>query len=243
MSIAKLRVRYSCFGSKTNASYRCGKQDVTLDALRKTVATEKMKTRNANIALAVANAILIAVLILIAFHLLGKSEKSLDIQGMLPVPESSDFVLSETPQDINPGKPLVLYTNYACPYCAEFYELTEKDSYTTRLLILEKDSQRFASQREVSSYMLKLYREDVDAYRQLESYLFAYQDEWTTLEAEELIGLLNEKSGKAWSLEDLETEIEELEATKTKAPVDLQYVPALYSDGLQYSQFVLGLVG
>ena len=126
----------------------------------------------------------------------------------------SDFVYQEMPYDIDPGKEYVVYTNYACPHCAEFYfgAHAEGIEYTSRILLLEDAEGVFSTQELVSAYMLKLYRDDKAAYAALEAELFGSQVDWTVRD-------------------DLESELEDIVQIEHDAPTDLEYVPSVFRDG------------
>ena len=128
----------------------------------------------------------------------------------------SDFVYQEMPYDIDPGKEYVVYTNYACPHCAE---------------LLEDAEGVFSTQELVSAYMLKLYRDDKAAYAALEAELFGSQAEWTVLDESDLVAWLNEYSGRRWVRDDLESELEDIVQIEHDAPTDLEYVPGVFRDG------------
>lgn len=145
----------------------------------------------------------------------------------------SDFVYQEMPYDINPGKEYVVYTNYACPHCAEFYFGTHVEGieYTSRILLLEDAEGVFSTQELVSAYMLKLYRDDKAAYAALEAELFGSQVDWTVLDESDLVVWLNEHSGRRWVRDDLESELEDIVQIEHDAPTDLEYVPSVFRDG------------
>ena len=154
---------------------------------------------------------------------------------------SSDFSIVQRPSDINPGRDYVLYTNYACPYCAAFYKQHKTYEYTTRLLLRDNDNSAFDTQATVCSYMLALYREDSSAFPKMESVLFDDQGYWTSLNDEEVLAYLNARSGRNWSAGQLRPYLDELEADKAAIPDDLEFVPALYADGKCFNEYMLGL--
>ena len=173
--------------------------------------------------------------------------------------EKSSFVYSGQPTDIVVGPTVqsddevyVLYTNYACPYCATVHaalSAARNDGQSTlpqpnvvRLHFLENDSGRFSTQETVSSYMLRLWREDPAAYASLESELFEHQDEWTSLDESQLLSWLNGRSGRPWEAGDLEPERSELLEAQEESPGDLAEVPSLYSNGKRHSGLVYALV-
>jgi hypothetical protein len=139
-----------------------------------------------------------------------------------------DFVYFEHNYDINPGQALVLYTNYACPFCAGLYEATSEVEVTTRILLVENQSERFATQDVVSSYMLKLSRTDEDEFLGMQGILYGTQDEWIGLSKGNVLAWLNEQSGKNWTTEDLAGELDELRELESEAPSSLLRVPTLY---------------
>lgn len=155
----------------------------------------------------------------------------------------SDFTLEQKSYDIYPNSARVVYTNYACPYCAEFYYNTRDMDYTVRLLILDKDSNRFANQRTVSSFMLSLYHTNSESFEEMQDYLFANQDEWTPLSDEDVLNLLNEKANTTFTFNELEPALKECERMESDAPNDLQFVPALYESNKRYDGLVLKLTG
>ncbi|HJG36674.1 hypothetical protein [Enorma phocaeensis] len=159
-------------------------------------------------------------------------------------PMQSDFVYVEEPYDINPGRPYVVYTNFACPHCAElFFGARERGvQYTSRILLLEDAEGVFATQRVVSAYMLKLYREDSAVYDVLEEELFDKQAEWTLLDDAGVLGWLNERSGQRWAQEDLASDLEEVERIEDEAPEDLEYVPGVFQDGLRCDDVMYDLL-
>ena len=145
----------------------------------------------------------------------------------------SDFVYREMPYDINPGKEYAVYTNYACPHCAEFYfgAQAEGIEYTSRILLLEDAEGAFSTQKLVSAYMLKLYRDDEAAYAVLEAELFGSQAEWTMLDEPGLLTWLNEHADRRWASGDLESESEDIAQIARDAPADLEFVPGVFRDG------------
>lgn len=145
----------------------------------------------------------------------------------------SDFVYREMTYDINPGKEYVVYTNYACPHCAEFYfgAHAEGIEYTSRILLLEDAGGVFSTQKLVAAYMLKLYRDDDAAYAALEAELFGSQAEWTVLDEPNLLVWLNEHAGRRWVSSDLAFESEDIAQIERDAPVELEYVPGVFRDG------------
>lgn len=163
--------------------------------------------------------------------------------GDKPLFESCDFAVEEKAYDINPGREFVLYTNYACPYCASFYNAYTGEDYTTRILLLDKDAERFASQELVSSFMLRIYRDNPATFSKVESILFSGQDYWTKLSSSDLLDWLNELAQTQYTIADLENELNELKQAETDAPTDLKFVPALYSEKQRWDGLVLDVVG
>lgn len=157
----------------------------------------------------------------------------------------SDFVYREMPYDINPGKEYAVYTNYACPHCAEFYfgAQAEGIEYTSRMLLLEDAEGAFSTQKLVSAYMLKLYRDDDAAYAALEAELFCSQAEWTVLDEPDLLAWLNEHAGRRWVSSDLASESEDIVQIERDAPVDLEYVPGVFRDGERCDGLMYDLLG
>lgn len=171
----------------------------------------------------------------------GNSTASAETQHE-PVP--SDFVYAEEPYDINPGQSYVVYTNFACPHCAELYFGARERGvqYTSRIMLLEDAAGVFATQRVVSAYMLKLYREDPAVYGVLEEELFGQQTGWTTLDDAGVLEWLNERSGQRWAQEDLASDLEEVERIEDEAPKDLGYVPGVFQDGLRRDDVMYDLL-
>ncbi len=192
----------------------------------------------ANVALAIILVAILAVIGIQRLTLLSDDRINAPIEYA-----PSSFSLKTESYDINPGNDYVLYTNYACPYCAAFYNLNCNFDYTTRIFLLKKNEGRFATQEIVSPYILKLYRSDAQTFDAVQSYLFTHQDEWIKLDDKGVLHLLNELSGKSWSAEDLMSELDELREIRKGAPDDLEFVPALFSDGKCYNDFVRQLVG
>jgi hypothetical protein len=139
-----------------------------------------------------------------------------------------DFMYAERAYDINPGQALVLYTNYACPFCAGLYEATSEVEVVTRILLIDNQSDRFATQDVVSPYMLKLSRVNEDGFTRMQAVLYGSQDEWTGLSDGEVLAWLNRQSGQTWSAEELAAELDELEELENEAPKSLLHVPTLY---------------
>ena len=172
--------------------------------------------------------------------------------------ERSTFVYREEPTDIvleaTPAteETYVLYTNYACPYCAEVHAAlaaacTDATSSlpqpsVVRLHFLDGSKGRFATQELVSAYMLRLWREDPTRFDSLEDELFEQQDDWVTLDETALLSWLNERAGLGWTADDVAAEREELLDTQVSSPEDLIEVPSLYSDGKLHSGLVYALV-
>ena len=156
----------------------------------------------------------------------------------------SDFVYTEEPYDIYPGRPYVVYTNFACPHCAELYFGAREQGvrYTSRILLLEDAEGVFATQRVVSAYMLKLYREDPETYDVLEEELFSQQVEWTMLDDAGVLQWLNERSGQQWTQQDLASELEEVGRIEDEAPADLEYVPGVFQDGVRCDDVMYDLL-
>ncbi len=182
--------------------------------------------------------LLVALVLAIVVPQLIKADK-LDIKHA-SFSESS-FVLEEHPADINPGRAYVVYTNYACPYCAGFYNESKGYDYTTRLLLRDNDNERFNSQALVSAYMLKLYREDVSSFAEAENWLFNNQGDWVFLDNQDVLDCLNGLTGREWTENDLQDCYKELEEVKKAAPDDLEFVPALFADGKCYNEYMLSL--
>jgi hypothetical protein len=145
-----------------------------------------------------------------------------------PAIAEEDFAYEERSYDIDPGQTLVLYTNYACPFCAGLFEATSEVDVTTRILLVENQSNRFASQDVVSPYMLKLSREDYELFKGMQATLYQKQNDWTDLSDSEVIVWLNEESGQNWDIGDLSGELEELRVLESEAPSSLLHVPSLY---------------
>lgn len=172
--------------------------------------------------------------------------------------EQSAFAYREEPTDIElettpaNGETYVLYTNYACPYCAEVhaaFDAARTDATSSlpqpnvvRLHFLGGNGGRFATQELVSAYMLRLWREDPARFDSLEDELFGRQDDWVTLDETALLAWLNEKTGLGWTADDIATEREELLDAQASSPEDLTEVPSLYSDGKLHSGLVYALV-
>ena len=190
----------------------------------------------AMLSIVIVLSILLAAAICVPYHI--RSQK-LDISNANWA--SSDFSVVQRPSDINPGRDYVLYTNYACPYCAAFYKQHQKYEYTTRLLLRDNDNSAFDTQATVCSYMLALYREDSNAFSEMESVLFNDQEHWTSLNDEEVLSYLNAHCGRNWSAKQLRPYLDELEADKADIPDDLEFVPALYADGKCFNEYMLGL--
>lgn len=171
----------------------------------------------------------------------GSSIASVEVQHEA-VP--SNFVYTEEPYDIHPGRSYVVYTNFACPHCAELYFGAREQGvrYTSRILLLEDAEGVFATQRIVSAYMLKLYREDPETYDVLEEELFSQQAEWTMLDDAGVLQWLNERSGRQWTQEDLASEFEEVERIEDEAPEDLEYVPGVFQDGVRCDDVMYDLL-
>ncbi len=183
---------------------------------------------------------------------------ALALAAMLFVPESTrprrldiahaaytetSFTLEERASDINPGRDYVLYTNYACPYCAAFHKANVSCEYTTRILLRDNDSERFNTQATVCSYMLFLYRTNAQTFREVEDWLFDNQPTWTTYGNKEILAVLNEKSGMNWDDADLAPTLVELEADKEDIPEDLEFVPAFFATGRCYNSYLLDTLG
>ena len=145
----------------------------------------------------------------------------------------SEFEYSPKDYDIYPDRDYVVYTNYACPHCAELYFGAQADGieYTSRILLLEDGDGAFSTQRTVSAYMLKLYRTDSSTFDKMENTLFSQQVDWTGLSSEELLAWMNERSGQSWSQSDLETQLKDVKRIEQDAPQDLEFVPGVYQDG------------
>jgi hypothetical protein len=139
-----------------------------------------------------------------------------------------DFVYVERGYDINPRQTLVLYTNYACPFCAELYETISEVEVTTRIFLIENQSERFSTQEIVSPYMLKLSRIDYKEFFKIQGVLYACQNEWVVLGENDVLIWLNEQSGQNWTKEDLTGELKELRVLEGEAPSSLLHVPTLY---------------
>lgn len=151
----------------------------------------------------------------------------------------SSFELSSQEYDINGEQQYVVYTNYACPFCAVFYEQTRDLDYTTRIYLTSNESARFENQNAVSAYMLKLSKTNMEAYGELEQWLFENQNEWIDLNEAEVIELMNARSGYSWTNADLAVENDLCLLAQADAPDDLEHVPSLYSDGIKYEEYVL----
>lgn len=188
------------------------------------------------------NALLMVVLIgaiaFVAYATAGHAAQRTNGAGSSENSESpetvaSSFSYSEQGYDIYPGRRYVVYTNYACPHCAEFFfgAHAEGIEYTSRLLLLAGEEGSFKTQRIVSAYMLKLYRVDTGAFDVLEGELFGNQAVWTELDVSELLLWLNQRSGQVWNEDDLDQEIVELERLEQDAPDDVEYVPSVFEDG------------
>lgn len=139
-----------------------------------------------------------------------------EIRGSDALYVESSFKVEEKPYDIAPGRDYVLYTNFACPYCAALHDKIGSEGYTIRLLLMKTDQPKeeqgaFANQAIVLPYMLKLYREDSERYRQLEDELYREQDSWTDLADDEVLAWLNKRAGRSWAKDDLAGELEELQ--------------------------------
>ena len=155
----------------------------------------------------------------------------------------SSFVVETQTSDINPDRQYVLYTNYACPYCAALYHENINAQYTTRLLLRDNDDSRFDTQALVCSFMLKLYRANEVTFNELEAWLYEHQDEWTSLDEDDTLSLLNDKSGQDWREEDLSECLAELTEVKQSIPSDLEFVPAIFADGKCYNDYMLEIFG
>ena len=163
--------------------------------------------------------------------------------------EPTDIVLEATPAN---GETYVLYTNYACPYCAEVhaaFDAARTDATSSlpqpnvvRLHFLDGNGGRFATQELVSAYMLRLWREDQTKFYSLEDELFEQQDDWVTLNETALLVWLNERAGLGWTADDIAAERKELLDAQANSPEDLTEVPSLYSDGKLHSGLVYALV-
>lgn len=157
----------------------------------------------------------------------------------------SDFEHASKPCDINSGKGFVLYTNYACPYCAELHRQMERSfalDYTTRLHFLDKGGS-FSTQGVVSAYMLKLSKEHPETFKSMESTLFECQTDWTVLSEDDVLTWMNLHTDLAWSKSDIEGEAQILAQANEETPDDLEHVPTLYSQGMRYDGLVLDLIG
>lgn len=183
------------------------------------------------------------VAVVLSAHAGQAASDAFEIQEEVP----SNFVYEQESYDINPGAEYVVYTNYACPHCAELYVgmHAEDIAYTARILLLEEADGVFATQETVSAYMLKLYRTDPQSFDRLEALLFSYQDAWTSLDDDALLVWLNERSQCDWQLSDLDDEVEECIRVEAEAPSDLEFVPGVYRtgarcDGLMYEMLDRG---
>ena len=157
----------------------------------------------------------------------------------------SAFLYREEPYDIHPNRTYVVYTNYACPHCAELhFGAKAKDiEYTSRILLLEDGEGVFATQDIVSAYMLKLYRSGSPIFDFLEDELYGAQATWTAFDVDTLIEWLNDRSGKTWKRDDLTDELNELAEIEKEAPEDLPFVPGVYQDGERRDDVMYALLG
>ncbi len=163
--------------------------------------------------------------------------------------EPTDIVLEATPAN---GETYVLYTNYACPYCAEVHAAFDAaragatsslpQPNVVRLHFLDGNGGRFATQELVSAYMLRLWRENPTRFDSLEDELFEQQDDWVTLDETALLAWLNERTELGWTADDVAAERKELLDAQPSSPEDLTEVPSLYSDGKLHSGLVYALV-
>ncbi|WP_294440419.1 thioredoxin domain-containing protein [uncultured Slackia sp.] len=195
----------------------------------------------ATIVLACVNVALIACLVSLLRTQGGSGTENASDDTLFDV---SDFEHISKSSDINSGKGFVLYTNYACPYCAELHRQMERSfafGYTTRLHFLDKGGS-FSTQEVVSAYMLKLSKEHPEAFKGMESTLFEYQADWTVLSEDDVLTWMNMHTGLAWSKADIEDEAQMLVRANEEAPNDLEHVPTLYSQGMRYDGFVLDLI-
>lgn len=204
--------------------------------------------------LVVLNAALLGVTALVALRTgiipgQGKHLVEVEQSAFAYREEPTDIVLETTPAT---GETYVLYTNYACPYCAEVhaaFAAARADAASSlpqpnvvRLHFLGGNGGRFATQELVSAYMLRLWREDPARFDSLEDELFGRQDDWVTLDETALLAWLNERTGLGWTADDIATEREELLDAQASSPEDLTEVPSLYSDGKLHSGLVYALV-
>ena len=204
------------------------------------MAFEWVKKKHLKILL-IANAIVLAIIICLVSYLEFHS-KSDAVEIMNSQWAESEFLIEEKIYDIDPGNEYVLYTNYACPYCAQFYSCEHDFNYTTRILLLDKDSERFKNQITVSAYMLKLYNEDVDLYKEAQEWVFQNQNDWVYLNDDDLINILNKQIGLSWDKSSLTDYMVLCETAENEAPTDLEFVPGLYSSGKRYDGYVLEIV-
>lgn len=204
--------------------------------------------------LAALNVVLLAVAVVVVVR-----------TGVFPVDgerlveyERSSFEYHSMPTDIvidpaalSGGDVYVLYTNYACPYCAELHaalgtasggEAGTPQPSVIRLRLMQGSEGHFATQELVSAYMLKLWRTDPEEFASLEDDLFENQDEWVTLDEAALLAWLNERDGQSWAAGDLTTERRELLDAQESVPADLTEVPSLYSNGRRHTGLVYELV-
>ena len=205
-------------------------------------ATAVLKRLNIVLACATAIAVVAAIAAYATYSDGGVDLKNEDVLSS-GVGVASEYVMKDAAYLINPGCELVVFTNYACPYCAEFYEKTQGLDYSTCILLLDKDSDRFATERIVSPYMLKLSRYDEILFSDLEAQLFSAQEDWVMMDEDEILAYMNGVTGLDWTKDDLDAELRECEVAVEEEPDDLEFVPALYSNGMKYDQFVLDLVG
>ena len=204
--------------------------------------------------LVVLNAALLGAAALVALRtgiILSQGEHLVEVErsAFAYREEPTDIVLEATPAT---EETYVLYTNYACPYCAEVhaaFAAAQTDATSglpqpsvVRLHFLGGNGGRFATQELVSAYMLRLWREDPTRFDSLEDELFEQQDDWATLDETTLLSWLNERAGLGWTADDVAAEREELLDAQVSSPEDLIEVPSLYSDGKLHSGLVYALV-
>lgn len=201
------------------------------------IAAEKLQ--KALVVLAVVLAIAIALLA----HLCFASSCQQQLHNGSFNTKTIDFTVIPAPYDIDPGAEYVVYTNFACPYCATFFRNSTNVSYGTRLLYSESSSNRFKNQTTVLPFMLKLYFLDSIKYRALENFLYNNQDEWISLDTVPLLILLNHKAGTAFSEDSLLPAHQLLIELKQEAPSDIGYVPALVSNNTLHEDLTLYLAG
>lgn len=206
-----------------------------------------MQARNKTIGLkhvAIAAALVVAmVAVLVAVIVVPSILKQQKLDITRASYTESSFVVETQASDINPGREYVLYTNYACPYCAALYHENINAQYTTRLLLRDNDNSRFDTQALVCSFMLKLYRTNEPAFNELEAWLYNHQDEWTSLNEQDILSLLNTKANQEWSSEDLSECLAELTEVKQNIPSDLEFVPAIFATNKCYNAYMLEIFG